>query len=227
MLNAIRPAATVVLLRTTAAGIETLLLRRHVQVQFAGGMWVFPGGRVDDSDLEAANNNPIAATRNAAIRETFEETGLDISGGQLQLFAHWTTPEGEVKRYATSFFIAAIDTPIGSNNDVVVDGGEIDDHRWLTAAQAIAAHRAGQLNMMPPTFAVLHEINTCNSVLDILSMYSTRRFIEIFPRRIDTPEGRVMVYPGDAGYESGDINIPGARHRTLLLKDGIHYLRDV
>jgi 8-oxo-dGTP pyrophosphatase MutT (NUDIX family) len=222
-LSAIRPAATVVLLREIAAGIETLLLRRHVQVQFASGMWVFPGGRVDDSDLAAADNDPIAAAKHAAIRETFEETGLDISAGQLQLFAHWTTPEGEVKRYATAFFFTAIDTLA----DVVVDGGEIDDHRWLTAAQAIAQHRAGQLNMMPPTFAALHEISTCNSIAGIVAMYSARKLIEIFPRRCETPAGRVMLYPGDAGYENTDATMSGARHRMMQLKDGLHYLRDV
>lgn len=222
-MSAIRPAATVVLLRETTTGIETLLLRRHQAVQFAGGMWVFPGGRVDDSDFAAANNDTIAAAKTAAIRETLEETGLDISANSLQLFAHWTTPEGEVKRYATAFFIA----PIETNADVVVDGGEIDDHRWLTAAQAIAAYRAGQLNMMPPTFAALQEINTCNSVADILAMYSARRLIEIYPRRIETPSGRVILYPGDAGYESKDVAAPGARHRMLVLADGMHYLRDV
>jgi 8-oxo-dGTP pyrophosphatase MutT (NUDIX family) len=225
-LNAIRPAATVVLLRETAAGVETLLLRRHVQVQFASGMWVFPGGRVDDSDVAAANGDILAAAKKAAIRETREETGLDISASQLQLFAHWTTPAGEPKRYATSFFIAAIDTPIAISTDVVVDGGEIDDHRWLTAAQAIALHRAGQLNMMPPTFAVLHEINTCNSIAEIVAMYRARPLIEIHPRRIETPQGRVTLYPGDAGYETIDASIAGARHRMVQMKDGLHYLRD-
>ena len=39
-------AATVVLLRDGAGGLETLLLRRNSRIAF-GGMWVFPGGRVD------------------------------------------------------------------------------------------------------------------------------------------------------------------------------------
>jgi len=213
----------VVLLRETKAGVETLLLRRHTAVQFAGGMWVFPGGRVDDSELAAAHNDPIAAAKLAAIRETCEETGLDIGSSALQLFAHWTTPEGEVKRYATSFFVASVD----ALGEVVVDGGEIDDHRWLRAAEAIAAHRAGQLKMMPPTFAALHEINTCHNVAEILAMYRERRLIEIFPRRIQTPNGLVILYPGDAGYENSDVNTSGARHRMLHLANGMHYFRDM
>jgi 8-oxo-dGTP pyrophosphatase MutT (NUDIX family) len=46
----IRDAATVVLLRDTPGGLEAWLLTRHTKLAFAGGMTVFPGGRVDDAD---------------------------------------------------------------------------------------------------------------------------------------------------------------------------------
>ena len=42
-------AATVILLRDTGRGPETLMLRRNSKIAF-GGMWVFPGGRVDPAD---------------------------------------------------------------------------------------------------------------------------------------------------------------------------------
>ena len=42
-------AATVVVLRDGDEGLETLMLRRNSKIAF-GGMWVFPGGRVDDTD---------------------------------------------------------------------------------------------------------------------------------------------------------------------------------
>ena len=221
-MSAIRPAATVVLLRETSSGIEALLLRRHKAVQFAGGMWVFPGGRVDDGDFGAANGDAVTAARHAAIRETREETGLDIGSCTLQLFAHWTTPEGEIKRYATWFFVAAI----GAHGNVVVDGGEIETHRWMTPARAIAAHRIGELNMMPPTFAALYEMNACNSINEIMALYRARPLLEIRPRRIKTETGPVILYPGDAGYECGDTAAAGPRHRMLFESDGMHYLRD-
>ena len=44
------PAATVVLLRDTPDGVETLMLRRDTELAFAGGAWVFPGGRIDPED---------------------------------------------------------------------------------------------------------------------------------------------------------------------------------
>jgi len=47
-----RPAATVVLLRDGPAGLEAYLQLRPVGMGFAGGLWVFPGGRVDAADRD-------------------------------------------------------------------------------------------------------------------------------------------------------------------------------
>jgi len=78
-----RHAATVVLLRDSAAGLETLLLRRNSQIAF-GGMWVFPGGRVDDGDRAGlAPDDGLGAARRAAIREAQEEAGLIVPEGLL------------------------------------------------------------------------------------------------------------------------------------------------
>ena len=46
-------AATVILVRDGAEGLETLMLRRNSKLEFVGGMWVFPGGRLDPEDWEA------------------------------------------------------------------------------------------------------------------------------------------------------------------------------
>ena len=108
------PAATVVLLRNTADGVEVLLLRRDSRLAFAGGMWVFPGGRVDAEDFPsgAPADNPddaealFAAARAAAVREAKEEADLDVDVNGLVWFAHWTPPAGEVRRFATWFFLA-------------------------------------------------------------------------------------------------------------------------
>ena len=87
----LRDAATVILLRDGADGLEVWLLTRHTNMVFAAGMAVFPGGRVDaaDADLPFAPGAvaPFAArfgcspheartVLGAAVRETFEETGV-------------------------------------------------------------------------------------------------------------------------------------------------------
>jgi Zn-dependent protease/8-oxo-dGTP pyrophosphatase MutT (NUDIX family) len=84
------PAATVVLARDGAAGLEVLLLKRHRSSGFVPGAYVFPGGRVDAGDADAAvlarldglpvPLRPDAAYWVAAVREAFEETGVLIGG---------------------------------------------------------------------------------------------------------------------------------------------------
>lgn len=83
--NAI-PAATVVVFRNgrDTPEPELLMVIRSRNMSFAGGMAVFPGGRVDPADRELAaklveiDRVDEAAHRIAAIRETLEETGLAI-----------------------------------------------------------------------------------------------------------------------------------------------------
>src|SRR5690606_35786389 len=71
------PSATTVLIRPGFGEIEVLLLERSAGIEFHGGDWVFPGGRVDDEDVRPSED-PFAEApaRRAAVRETLEETGL-------------------------------------------------------------------------------------------------------------------------------------------------------
>ncbi len=87
------PSATVVLVRDGAESMEVLMVCRSEQVKHMGGMWVFPGGRVDPDD-EVDSGDEYAAALNAAIRETREEAGLAIAADHLHYISHWTTPEG-------------------------------------------------------------------------------------------------------------------------------------
>lgn len=221
-MTAIRPAATVVLLRDRANGLEVLLLRRHSALEFAGGMWVYPGGRLDDADYAGNPDDVMAAARRAAVRETHEEAGLVVAEEQLRYFTHWTTPEGETKRYATWFFIAAVDA-VG---DVQVDGGEIDDHRWIAPADALAAYRRKAIAMMPPTYITLTELATCRTAAEALAMYRSRPVLEILPKFVRSEQGPCVLYQGDAGYAEADPHKPGSRHRCWLRDDGWHYESD-
>jgi 8-oxo-dGTP pyrophosphatase MutT (NUDIX family) len=91
-----RDAATVVLLRDGPAGRETFLIRRRPTMAFAAGMYVFPGGGVQDSDFDpvpwigpgpkawaerlSCQEDLARALVVAAVREVFEETGLLLAG---------------------------------------------------------------------------------------------------------------------------------------------------
>jgi len=92
-----RNAATVVLLRPSSRGPEVYLLRRQTSMAFAGGMCVFPGGGVDQRDFDASvawagppaadwaarlgvDEHLARALVCAAVRETFEESGVLLAG---------------------------------------------------------------------------------------------------------------------------------------------------
>lgn len=190
-----RPAATLVLLRDTDDGIEVALLQKAAHLGFARGMYVFPGGAVDEAD--AASGDPWMV---AAIRETFEECGvllatpnpsvdvqahrdhdftqvLDELGVRpaleaLRPFSHWITPEVEARRFDTKFYAAQL--PAGQ-----------DLAALTTEHQAIGWFRPGAtagMPMLPPTTAVLAELAGFDSVAAALT--PQRRLVPIMPHPI-------------------------------------------
>lgn len=219
---AIRPAATVVLLRDSAAGVETLLLRRHGNLAFAGGQWVFPGGAIDPADFADAPDDVAAAARRAAAREAYEEAGLTLDPAGFDYIGHWTTPADGVRRYATWFYATRFAGPA----TVVVDDGEIAEHCWLGPRQALERHREGRLAMLPPTFVTLTEIVDCANAAEALAVFRARPPLQILAKPCRTADGRCLLYPGDAGYESGDPSRPGPRHRTSITPTGWRYERE-
>jgi 8-oxo-dGTP pyrophosphatase MutT (NUDIX family) len=212
------PAASVVPLREGRDGPEVLLLRRSAKLAFHGGAWVFPGGRVDRDAGETADD---AGARRAAVREAREEAGLALVPAQLVPLSHWTTPEGPPRRFATWFYLA-----LAGDAEVAVDGGEIHEHRWTTATRALAAQRAGEIELPPPTFVTLAALAGHRSARDALAAARDRHPLVYLPRIVKAAGGMASLYPGDAGWETGDAELPGARHRLLFLASGWRYLRE-
>ncbi len=198
-----RPAATVVVAREYENGFEVLMLKRSKVGAFAG-MWVFPGGKVDEAD---AGDDEIVQARSAAAREAMEEVALAIDPGDLITLSHWTPPSNARNRYATWFFVAP-----WLGGDITIDDHEIVGSRWISPADAVAA----DLPMAPPTaitLATLADAQTFEGLKTLVLRRGVERF-ETVPARLG--EKLVLLWHGDAGYESADATMAGERHRMTI-----------
>lgn len=157
------PAASVIVLRD--APLEVLMLRRHANASFMPNAWVFPGGIAEPLDSELAGGDLLTTMKIAAVRETFEESGIWLgapledaetqrerllSGAitmhelleqapvdfeSLVWTSRWITPAGVPKRFDTYFFLAKV------SRDVVasVEQNELVDVMWVAPAEVLAS----------------------------------------------------------------------------------------
>jgi 8-oxo-dGTP pyrophosphatase MutT (NUDIX family) len=157
-----RDAATLILVRRDAETPRLLMGRRSGGHDFMPGKWVFPGGRIDRADYRARVLSPLdvdeaaalaagarlkrqdgarlaQALAVAAVRETFEETGLVIGRRQdgrlapdlsaLRYIARAITPPARHKRFDARFFLADAQ---GLESLVPSDSRELGDVAWFT-----------------------------------------------------------------------------------------------
>lgn len=207
----LKAAASVVPYRQHLGQLEVLLLQRNPKLKFYGGAWVFPGGSIDSEDIPGGQDAfSEAAARHAACREAQEEASLELEPQVLHALSHWTTPVGLPKRFATWFFLSE-----AADQEVVVDQGEIHDHRWLTPAEVLAQHATGDMTIAPPAFVTLGWLQSFADVRALeKALPSAPKSYR--PKLVQHQGKTYSLYEEDAGYVLGDPNIPGSRHRLLI-----------
>ena len=187
-----RQAASVILLRDAADGLELLLVRRNPAQRFMGGYWVFPGGAVD-----AGEGDGDRAHRAAAVRELREEAGIaGIDADELVKYSRWITPELVEIRFDTHFFLAR--APAGARAQV--DGVECVDLRWTTPRGALDAHRDGHLALVFPTRRHLEELVPFATVDQLLGRAREKDVQPVQPRVVVRGDSAQIYLPGDPGY---------------------------
>lgn len=174
-----RDAATLIIVRHDDATPKVLLGQRHDSHAFMPNKFVFPGGRLDPDDMRTkvkSDLHPLvhekllqrmrgraspARARGlaiAAIRETYEETGLffgarpgastqedwlsivsatdlDLSG--LRYFARAITPPGRTRRFDSRFFVASARHVGNLDNPGHPGSGELLEPHWFSFAEAL------------------------------------------------------------------------------------------
>lgn len=199
---AVRPkdAATLILVRHDDNAPRILMGKRHENHKFMPNKYVFPGGRVDRADSRIAPAKDLTTTVQrqlmdrmrggaptlararsyalAAVRETFEETGLVVGTAnkaqapksrhtdwnayfqqgalpdlsRFRMVARAITPPYRNRRFDTRFFMGDASSILSDMHDTGGASGELLDLHWLTIAQA------RDLELPNITRAVLAEI---------------------------------------------------------------------
>ena len=187
-----RQAASVIVLRGGAQALEVLLVRRTPRARFMGGVWVFPGGAVDAREGDGEGSHSAAA-----LRELREEAGVTIEDPRsLVRFSRWITPAQVQIRFDTHFFLAQL--PAGQ--EPCVDGEECVEHRWLTPSGALAAHRAGEIELVFPTIKHLEQLDEFSTVAELLAYARGRDVQPVEPRVVLEGEVARILLPGEEGY---------------------------
>jgi 8-oxo-dGTP pyrophosphatase MutT (NUDIX family) len=187
-----RQAATVILLRGGTEVLEVLLVRRTPKARFMGGVWVFPGGAVDE--VEGSGDE---AHRAAAVRELHEEASIEIAHpSELIKFSRWITPAVVSIRFDTHFFLAVL--PDGQ--EPRVDGEECVDVGWFTPAGALESSKAGEIELVFPTIKHLEQLRDFASVDELLDYARGREVLPVEPRvELEGEVARILL-PGDPDY---------------------------
>ncbi|WP_026549247.1 NUDIX hydrolase [Arthrobacter sp. Br18] len=178
-----RLAVSVLMVRGDVPNLEVFVQNRTSTMDFAAGMVVFPGGRVDEVDHAAARTwrvSPDLLERHArcwtetsiavgsraellvsaevllaaAVREVEEETGAVLSVGDLIPWANWITPTGYSKRFDTFFYLTVLAEFLDPQHRTT----EADSSHWAPVRGLLRGAAEGRLEMMRPTTVLLQEL---------------------------------------------------------------------
>ena len=192
-----RQAATVILLRGGAQKLEVLLVKRTEQAKFMGGVWVFPGGAVDEDDPPSTGAGSVGPHRAAAARELSEEAGIVLADlSALVEFSRWITPEEVSIRFDTRFFLAELP----SGQEPHVDGEECVDQGWFTPQGALDAYAREEILLVFPTIKHLEQLGAFPSMVELLEYAHGREVLPVQPKVWFDGEVARVALPGEPGY---------------------------
>jgi 8-oxo-dGTP pyrophosphatase MutT (NUDIX family) len=187
-----RPAATVILLRRGGKhadrGLQVCLVRRNPEARFMPGVWVFPGGAVDEADGEGER-----AHRVCAARELREEAGIELDPGELVAYSRWITPRLVPIRFDTRFYLGLAP----AHSPPRPDGAETVEAGWYTPREALDAHGREEMALVFPTIKHLESLLPYSNAVEALEAARRREVRPIEPRVVGEGKARRIVIPDE------------------------------
>ncbi len=166
----------------------------------AGVLLARRNGRLVTIDGDSPNrftahrHNLLAGTTSFADMVSAE--GLRLALDELTYFAHWVTPEVEIKRFDTRFFVAR--APLGQTP--VHDDGETIHSEWLDPADAIERSRREEIALPPPTWTTLSALAKFDSIDAVVQWARAKPIPRVQPGFLTRGDETLLLYPGDPLY---------------------------
>ncbi|MBI5845580.1 MAG: NUDIX domain-containing protein [Deltaproteobacteria bacterium] len=237
-------AATLILVREKNGGMETYLMRRRSRKGAFAGAFVFPGGVVEPSDSDPGllartrkprgSNDFDSALFMAAIRETFEESGVlfadcgndgaflhraDVARGRmsfpdlagaydLSIRADELSPFG---RWVTPlseprrFDARFFAARMPKGQEPVPDGDELVEGLWISPAEALSRQAEGGLPLFPPTLFTLWEIGQSPSFESLAEKAVGNDLGPVLPQPFYSGDSMGVLLPHDPEYGIDDF----------------------
>lgn len=232
-----RRASTVCLVRERD-DLEVLMVQRPHSARFMPGVWVFPGGVVDDEDTAYAIDHGFDAAadwRVAALRELVEETGVwvtttgtvsfplvdDVLGavtsspyelaiGQLIYFSNWITPSVFPIRFDTRFFLAAESGEV----EATFNDDELIGVDWVPPHEVLARESRGEWDVAFPTRKTLELLGAASSVSNLVHMLESIAPVPPIEPRLHVGEDNAKILmPDDEDFDAAG---PSQSDPTIL-----------
>ncbi len=225
-----KPAASIMLIRDSRAGLEVLMMQRADTMAFAPGAFVFPGGKVDGSDanrarwrsaVDARSWSPDMPYRIAALRELNEEAGIVYARGVNRQvppsasFGPWLRSRGYrlCTRAMVPFAHWITPEPMPKRYDThffvaptlgvafeKADGHEATYVKWVNVRRLLAGWEAGKVPLMFPTRLNLMKLAQRDTVAGALAYARRTPVARVLPEITADGKARKVRIAGGIGF---------------------------
>ncbi len=233
----LRRASTVCLVRERD-DLEVLMVQRPHSARFMPGVWVFPGGVVDEEAATYAVERGLATSADwevAALRELVEETGVwvttegtfsfplvddvlaaltsspyELGIDHLTYFSNWITPSVFPIRFDTRFFLAVEAGEV----DATFNDEELIGVDWISPLEALQREDRGEWDVAFPTRKILELLGATSSVAALVDMLETLAPVPpIEPRLHVGQDNAKILMPDDPDFDAAE---PSQSDPTIL-----------
>ena len=142
--------------------------------------------------------------------------GLTMAIDAVMPFAHWVTPEIEIRRFDTRFLLAR--TP--GEQEATHDNGEMTALEWLAPEEAITRALRRDIHLPPPTWSTLERLSRFASIDQAWQWASTTPIVRIQPGFVRDGETTTLFLPGDPSYPCPEGCEPFPHTRFQLVGGG-------